>query len=75
MAERVLLRPLSPAETDVLTRTASDIEKQFANDPEGAKAFLAVGDSQADPNLPAPRLAALAMVANQLLNLDETLNK
>jgi hypothetical protein len=75
MAERVLLRPLSPAETEVLTRTENDIEKQFTNDPDGAKAFLAVGDSKADPNLPAPRLAALAMVANQLLNLDETLNK
>jgi hypothetical protein len=75
MAQRVLLRPLSPAETNVLTRTESDIEQQFAVDPEGAKAFLAVGESKVDPSLPAPRLAALAMVANQLLNLDETLNK
>jgi len=75
MAERVLLRPLSPAETTVLTGTETEIEKEFAADPEGAKAFLAVGESKADPNLPAPRLAALALVANQLLNLDETLNK
>jgi len=75
MAERVLLRPLSPAETAVLTRTASDIEQQFTNDPDGTKAFLAEGESKADPSLPAPRLAALAMVANELLNLDETLNK
>jgi hypothetical protein len=75
MAERVLLRPLSTAEMIVLTRTESEIEKQFADDPEGTKAFLAVGESKADPNLPAPRLAALAIVANQLLNLDETLNK
>jgi hypothetical protein len=59
----------------VLTRTESDVEKEFAANPDKAKAFLTVGDSKADPNLPAPRLAALAIVANELLNLDETLNK
>ena len=75
MAERVLLRPLSPAETAVLNRTESDVEKEFTANPDGAKTFLTVGDSKADPNLPAPRLAALAIVANELLNLDETLNK
>ncbi|MEO6785607.1 MAG: DUF1553 domain-containing protein [Chthoniobacteraceae bacterium] len=75
MGERVLLRPLSAAEMTVLTRTEADLEKHFAAEPEGTKAFLAVGESKADPSLPAPRLAALAMVANQLLNLDEALNK
>jgi cytochrome c553 len=75
IARRVLLRPLSAAETEVVVRTESDLEQQFAANAESTKAFLAVGESKADPNLSAPQLAALTMVASQLLNLDEALNK
>jgi hypothetical protein len=75
MAARVLLRPLTDAEREVVARTASDLERDFTAKPESAKAYLAVGESKPDPNAPAPQLAALTMVANQLLNLDEALNK
>ncbi len=75
IARRVLLRPLSGAETEVVMQTESDLEQQFAANPESAKAFLSVGDSKPDPALPAPQLAAFTMVASQLLNLDEALNK
>jgi len=75
IARRVLLRPLSAAEMEVVTQTEGDLEKEFAANPESAKAFLNIGDTKPDPALPAPQLAALAMVASQLLNLDETLNK
>jgi len=37
--------------------------------------LLAVGESPVDERLPAPELAALTMVANQLFSLDEALNK
>jgi Protein of unknown function (DUF1553) len=75
MAARVLLRPLTDAEREIVARTASDLERDFAANAAGAKAFLTVGEAKPDPNLPAPKLAALTMVANQLLNLDEALNK
>jgi hypothetical protein len=75
MAERVLLRPLKEAEYKILQDTAAELEKQFAQDAKSATAFLSVGETKADPNLPVPQLAALTMVANQLLNLDEALNK
>jgi hypothetical protein len=75
IAARVLLRPLSDAEREVVTRTMSDLERDFAANAQGAKAYLSVGDTKPDPNFPAPQLAALTMVANQLLNLDEALNK
>jgi hypothetical protein len=75
MSRHVLLRPLSTAETLIVVQTASDLEQQFAANPEGTKAFLAIGESKPDPALPAPQLAALTMVASQLLNLDEALNK
>jgi hypothetical protein len=75
MAQRVLLRPLSAAEAEVVVQTENDLEQQFAGNLDSTKAFLAIGESKADPALPAPRLAALTMVASQLLNLDEALNK
>ncbi len=40
-----------------------------------AKKLIAVGESKADPKLDAAELAAWTMVANQLMNLDEVLNK
>jgi hypothetical protein len=36
---------------------------------------LPVGESQADPTLDGPTLAAWTMLANELMNLDEVLNK
>ncbi len=75
MAERVLLRPLSAAETGIVLRTENDLEQEFAANADSAKALLAVGESKADPALPAPQLAAFTMVASELLNLDEALNK
>lgn len=75
MAERVLLRPLKSAESAVMNKAAHELEANFTANPDAAKAYIAIGDTKADPALPAPRLAALAMVASQLLNLDEALNK
>ncbi len=75
IAARVLLRPLTGAEREVVARTAGDLERDFAANAAGAQAFLTVGEAKPDPTLPAPQLAALTMVANQLLNLDEALNK
>jgi hypothetical protein len=75
MFRSVLLRPPSTEEASVVAHTASSLERQFAENPERAQAFLAVGDSKADTTLPAAQFAALSVVASQLLNLDEALNK
>ncbi len=75
VAQRVLLRPLTEKETEVVAKMAGDLEKEFVANMDSAKALLAVGEAKVDPALPAPQLAALTMVASQLLNLDETLNK
>ncbi len=75
IAARVLLRPLRPEEKEIISGTYADLERQFAQTPERAKELIAVGESKSDPALPAPQLAAMAMVANQVLCLDEALNK
>ena len=75
LARRVLLRPLSAAEREVVTRTARELEEDFAAHPERATAFLKVGEAKAVESLPEVRLATYGMIASQLLNLDETLNK
>ena len=75
MAEKVLLRPLTLAEAAVISATAADLESQFGADPAAVKSYLAVGDRPMDPTLPGAQVAALALVANQLANLDEALSK
>ena len=40
-----------------------------------AKKLIAFGESEADPKHDPSRLAAWTMVCNQLMNLDEVLNK
>ena len=47
----------------------------FRADPAAAVAFLGVGDSQPAADVPAAELAAYAVVASILLNLDEVLNQ
>jgi hypothetical protein len=75
MSERVLLRPLTDAEQKIVGETYAVAEREFNERPDAAKQFIAVGDSKPTPGLPAVKVAALAMVANQLLSLDEAINK
>ena len=42
---------------------------------EDAKKLLGIGESKADPAVNAGTLAAWTMLANEMLNLDEILNK
>ena len=41
----------------------------------GARKLIAVGESRPDPTLEASTLAAWTMLANEMMNLDEVLNK
>jgi len=74
-AERVLARPLKTAEVGLLQGSLANLRRHYAAQPADAEALLKVGDSPADPALPKPELAAWTMLCNQLLNLDEVLNK
>ncbi|MEZ6044350.1 MAG: DUF1553 domain-containing protein [Planctomycetaceae bacterium] len=49
--------------------------EEFTNDPTSAEQLLNVGDSTPDPVMNPAELAAWTMVANTLLNMDETIVK
>ena len=69
----VTSRTPTPAELDLLLADLKLFEEDFANNPDAAKQLLGIGERKADRNLPTARLAAYALVANTMLNLDETI--
>ena len=75
MATRLLTRSLTSKEKAVVKDTLAKMRAFYEQQPEVAKEFLAVGESDSAESVPAPQLAAMTMVANQLMNLDEALNK
>jgi hypothetical protein len=75
MAERVLSRPLTAKELSVVKGTLKEMQSYYEKQPDAAKQLLAIGESKPSDNVPATQLAAMTMVANQLMNLDEALNK
>ena len=68
-------RPPSPQESDELRELLEHYQAIYTEDPEAALELLGVGDSEPDGTLPASELAAWTLIANLLLNLDETVTK
>jgi hypothetical protein len=75
MGMRLLARPLTSKEKAVVKRTLADARAFYEQQPEAAKEFLSVGESKPCDTIPAAQLAAMTLIANQLMNLDEALNK
>jgi hypothetical protein len=75
VARRLLARPLRPEEAKVVAGSAADLLAYYKAHPAEAKELVAVGESKADPSLDVPALAAWTMTVNELMNLDEVLNK
>lgn len=75
MARRVLSRPLAAPEKNILMQSLADAREFYAREPDAATKLISVGESKPLAKIPAPELAAMTMVANQLMNLDEALNK
>ena len=75
MAERLLARPLKSNEKKVVEAGLKDLLAHYQRSPADTEKLLAVGESKPDAKLDKPTLAAYTMVANELMNLDEVLNK
>jgi hypothetical protein len=75
LALRVLSRPLTAEESQVVQTSLKELADFYAAHPAEAKHLISVGESKADPALDPANLAAWTMLANEILNLDEALNK
>jgi hypothetical protein len=72
---RVLSRPLTEKEAGILGRIRAKLLAHYKEKIPDAQALIGVGESKADPTLDPAELAAWTLVSNQMLNLDEALNK
>ena len=72
---RLLARNLEEHERVVANGSYDGFLGLYRENPDEARTLLAVGDSPADEALPAVESAAWTMLASELLNLDEVLNK
>jgi len=75
MSQRILCRELTNDERLILQQSLEDIQAHYNANANAAKELLTVGDTTVAAELNPSELAAWTMIANELLNLDETLNK
>jgi hypothetical protein len=75
LAKRLLNRPLHVEEAPIVQASLGDLLDYYKAHPDDAKQLITVGASKPDPALDAPPLAAWTMLANEMFNLDEVLNK
>ena len=75
MTERVLARKFREKERRVAKHTYNDFRGYYKSNTEDALQLLAMGESELEEALSVVESGALTMLANQLLNLDEVLNK
>jgi hypothetical protein len=72
---RLLSRTLGAEERQLALDTYDAALAAYQADPAAAQAMVGNGESKADAALDPAELAAWTLVASQLFNLDETLNK
>jgi hypothetical protein len=75
IARRVLCRPLSNDELQIVQASFSGLADFYVKHPDDAKQVLSVGESKADESADPAQLAAWTMLINEFMNLDEVLNK
>ena len=72
LCQRLICRPPSESERDVITRLFDDQLENFQADPQAAKLFVEVGESKTDASLDVAELAAITVVVETLFSYDET---
>ena len=75
IAKRILCRPLRSEEVKIVQQSLEALLAHYRSQPGDAQKLMTVGESRPDATMDVPALAAWTMLANQLLNLDQVLNK
>ena len=69
------MRPLTSREMNIVNNALKESRAVYEKDSEAAKKLISVGEWKSNDKVPATQLAAMTMIANELMNLDEALNK
>jgi hypothetical protein len=75
LSNRLLARPFTARERLIARRSFEEFRSYYAAHSDDAAKLLKDGERKPDPALPRSEYAAMTMLANQILNLDEVLNK
>ncbi len=73
--QRFLSRSAKPEEQSLLEKSQQELASLFTSKPNDAKELINVGSTKSDASIDSIELASWTMIASQILNLDETLNK
>ena len=71
----VMCRPSAEQESAILLEALKKFTDKYQHDPAAAKLAIHHGESTPKATLPEAELAAYTLLANLILNLDETLNR
>jgi hypothetical protein len=71
----VIARRFEPKERAICEKALNAFLEHYRERPKDAQKVIETGASRPDAGLPAPELAAWTLLANQVMNLDEALNK
>jgi hypothetical protein len=75
MSQILLAHDASVPMIAALKNSLQQMQQHYAKDRKAAHALVALGEKKRDASIPEPELAAWTMVASEMLNLDETINK
>jgi len=70
-----LSRPTTDAEKKILLKAVATFRQDYSTQPTEAAKLAKYGEWPVNSKLPAPEVAAWTLVASEMLNRDETLNK
>lgn len=71
----IISRAPDADEVRIATEALSEHKNRYAGDKKAAIELISYGESKHDESIAAPELAAWTLIANMLLNLDETVSK
>lgn len=75
ISTRILARPMTPEEAAICKSAYDDFLKDYQSHGDEARKLLAFGESPRDEKIDPATHAAMTMLVNQVMNLDEALNK
>jgi hypothetical protein len=75
ISSRVLARKLTPEERKAVLMGYADFYRHYRENARDSQKLLTVGERKPNAALEPASLAALTVLTNELMNLDEVLNK